>query len=107
MVVPPAGGGPARPPAYSPTLVDGFPRQGDLEVKHVGEVAVKSLAFASDEATTAYAAGDCIGADRFAQSSIDVLGTRAPPWQIKALCAVDAGKFDDVFGRFGLPPQLD
>jgi hypothetical protein len=41
-----------------------------------------------NEATTAYAAGNCVRAERLAQGSIDVLGTRAPPWQILALCAV-------------------
>jgi hypothetical protein len=45
-----------------------------------------------NEATTAYAAGNCARAERLAQGSIDVLGTRAPPWQILALCAVRDGQ---------------
>jgi O-antigen ligase len=44
-------------------------------------------------ATSAYASGDCTRADKLARSSIDVLGTRAPPWQIEALCAVRVGHY--------------
>jgi hypothetical protein len=46
-----------------------------------------------NDASNAYASGDCTQADRFARSSIDVLGTRAPPWQIESLCAVRAGDY--------------
>jgi O-antigen ligase len=46
-----------------------------------------------NEATSAYAAGDCARADKLARSSIDALGTRAPPWQIVALCDVRAGHY--------------
>ncbi|MGD1051113.1 MAG: O-antigen ligase family protein [Solirubrobacteraceae bacterium] len=46
-----------------------------------------------NDASNAYADGNCTLADRFARSSIDVLGTRAPPWQIEALCAVRAGDY--------------
>jgi hypothetical protein len=46
-----------------------------------------------NDASNAFASGDCTQADRFARSSIDVLGTRAPPWQIEALCAVRAGDY--------------
>ncbi|HLW95228.1 MAG TPA: hypothetical protein VKS25_07630, partial [Solirubrobacteraceae bacterium] len=42
---------------------------------------------------SAYAVGNCVRADKLAQHSIDILGTRAPPWQIKALCAVRAGHY--------------
>jgi hypothetical protein len=44
-----------------------------------------------NQASNAYAAGNCTLADKRARSSIDVLGTRAPPWQIEALCAVVDG----------------
>ena len=46
-----------------------------------------------NEATSAYAAGDCSQADRLAGRSIDLLGTRAPPWQIESLCSVLAGRY--------------
>jgi O-antigen ligase len=46
-----------------------------------------------NEATSAYASGDCASADRFARSSINVLGTRAPPFQIEGLCAIRAGQY--------------
>jgi Flp pilus assembly protein TadD len=45
------------------------------------------------EATSAYASADCARADQLAQHSIAVLATRAPPWQIEALCAVRAGRY--------------
>jgi len=44
-------------------------------------------------ATTAYALGDCAQADRLAARSIEILGTRAPPWQIEALCSIRAGHY--------------
>jgi tetratricopeptide (TPR) repeat protein len=44
-------------------------------------------------ATAAYSTGDCASADRLARSSIDALGTRAPPWQILELCDVEAGHY--------------
>jgi Flp pilus assembly protein TadD len=46
-----------------------------------------------NDASNAYADGNCTLADKFARSSIDVLGTRAPPWQIEALCAVRYGDY--------------
>ncbi len=46
-----------------------------------------------NSAASAYALGNCASADRFAQRSIDVLDTRAGPWQIKALCDVRAGDY--------------
>ena len=46
-----------------------------------------------NNASNAYADGNCTLADKFARSSIDVLGTRAPPWQIEALCAVRDGDY--------------
>ncbi|HEY1776986.1 MAG TPA: O-antigen ligase family protein [Solirubrobacteraceae bacterium] len=58
----------------------------------VGAAVFPSLVLASqirlNDASAAYASGDCERADRLARSSIDVLGTRAPAWQIQALCAV-------------------
>jgi O-antigen ligase len=44
-------------------------------------------------ATSAYAAGDCASADRFARNSLDALGTRAGPWQIEALCDIRGGQY--------------
>ncbi len=44
-------------------------------------------------ATTAYALGDCTQADRLAARSIEILGTRAPPWQIEALCSIREGRY--------------
>ncbi len=62
----------------------------------VGVSVFPALVLASqlrlNEATAAYASGDCTRADRLARSSIDALGTRAPPWQIEALCAVQDGQ---------------
>jgi hypothetical protein len=49
--------------------------------------------FRLNQASNAYAAGNCALAEKRARSSIDVLGTRAPPWQIEALCAVVDGHF--------------
>jgi O-antigen ligase/polysaccharide polymerase Wzy-like membrane protein len=49
--------------------------------------------FRLNQASNAYAAGNCALAEKRARSSIDVLGTRAPPWQIEALCAVFDGHF--------------
>ncbi|HWI21243.1 MAG TPA: O-antigen ligase family protein [Baekduia sp.] len=43
-----------------------------------------------NDATEAFASGDCAQATRFAEDSIDVLGTRSPPWQVKALCEIRA-----------------
>ena len=58
----------------------------------VGACVLPALVLASqvrlNEATAAYASGDCARADKLAQRSIDMLGTRAPPWQIEALCSV-------------------
>jgi hypothetical protein len=48
-----------------------------------------------NEATAAYASGNCVRADHFARGSLEILGTRAEPWQIEALCAVR----DDQFRR--------
>ena len=60
----------------------------------VGACVFPALVLASqirlNEATSAYAAGNCTSADQLARSSIDILGTRAPSWQIEALCAVQA-----------------
>jgi hypothetical protein len=65
----------------------------------VGVSVFPALVLASqvrlNEATSAYAQGGCARAVRFAHSSIDALGTRAPPWQMLALCAVQ----DDQFRR--------
>jgi hypothetical protein len=46
-----------------------------------------------NNASAAYASGNCKQADKEARSSIDALGTRAPPWQIVALCDVQAGRY--------------
>ena len=46
-----------------------------------------------NEATTAYASGECAQADRLAARSVDLLGTRAPPWQIESLCSVLSGRY--------------
>ena len=63
----------------------------------VGVCVFPGLVLASqvrlDEATTAYASGDCTTANRLAQSSINALGTRPEPWQIEALCAVNDGHY--------------
>ena len=63
----------------------------------VGACVFPALVLASqvrlNEATAAYASGNCARADKLAQSSLQILGTRAPPWQIEALCAVRAGQF--------------
>jgi Flp pilus assembly protein TadD len=63
----------------------------------VGACVFPALVLASqvrlNEATAAYASGNCARADQLAQRSIEILGTRAPPWQIEALCAVRAGQF--------------
>lgn len=45
------------------------------------------------QATNAYAVGNCAQADRLAARSVDVLGTRAPPWQIESLCSVLSGRY--------------
>ena len=62
----------------------------------VGACVFPALVLASqvrlNEATAAYASGNCAQADKLAQRSIEILGTRAPPWQIEALCAVRAGQ---------------
>jgi O-antigen ligase len=63
----------------------------------IGACVFPALVLASqvrlNEATTAFASGNCARADQLAQGSIDVLGTRASPWQIKALCAVRYGHY--------------
>ena len=63
----------------------------------VGVSVFPALVLASqvrlNSATAAYAAGDCASADRLAQRSIDVLDTRAAPWQLKALCDVRSGQY--------------
>jgi O-antigen ligase len=46
-----------------------------------------------NEATAAYASGNCRHADQLAKSSIAVLGTRAPPWQIVALCDAETRNY--------------
>jgi O-antigen ligase len=46
-----------------------------------------------NEATASYAAGNCARADRLARSSLKLLATRAPPWQILALCDANAHKY--------------
>jgi O-antigen ligase len=48
-----------------------------------------------NDATAAYASGNCSRADHFARGSLEILGTRAAPWQIEALCSVR----DDQFRR--------
>jgi len=62
-----------------------------------------------NDATTAFAVGNCTQADRFARSSMDVLGTRAPPWQIEALCAVRDGRYrlaeTDLRGGLAVDPN--
>lgn len=63
----------------------------------VGAAVFPALVLASQErlseATTAYAAGNCTHADKLAQRSIDVLDTRAGPWQIEALCDIRQGEY--------------
>ena len=49
-----------------------------------------------NSATAAYATGDCAKAIRLARSSIDVLDTRAGPWQLVALCDVRSGQYRDA-----------
>ena len=79
----------------------------------VGACVFPALVLASqvrlNEATAAYASADCARADKLAQRSIDLLGTRAPPWQIKALCAVRAGRFGraetDLRGGLAVDPD--
>jgi hypothetical protein len=79
----------------------------------VGVCVFPALVLASqvrlNEATAAYALGDCVRADKLAQRSIDILGTRAPPWQIEALCAVRAGQFaraqKDLRGGLAVDPD--
>jgi hypothetical protein len=79
----------------------------------VGASVFPALVLASqvrlNEATNAYAAGNCARADRLARSSVDVLGTRAPPWQIEALCAVVNGRYrnaeTDLRGGLGADPN--
>jgi len=60
----------------------------------VGACVFPALVLASqvrlNEASSAYASGNCARADQLARSSIDVLGTRAPPFQIEALCAIQS-----------------
>ena len=62
-----------------------------------------------NEASSAYAAGDCTRADKLARDSIDVLGTRAPPWQIVALCAARSGHYRqasaDLRAGLGVDPN--
>jgi O-antigen ligase len=53
-----------------------------------------------NEATNAYAAGNCASAQRLAQSSISALGTRAGPWQIEALCSVFSGHYGRAATQF-------
>ena len=63
----------------------------------VGACVLPGLVLASqvrlNEATDAYGTADCASAVRLARSSIDVLGTRAPPWQIEALCSIREGNY--------------
>jgi Flp pilus assembly protein TadD len=49
-----------------------------------------------NSATAAYATGDCAKAIRLARRSIDVLDTRAGPWQLVALCDVRSGQYRDA-----------
>jgi len=53
-----------------------------------------------NEATDAYAAGNCARAQRLAQSSIAALDTRAGPWQIEALCSVASGHYGRAASQF-------
>jgi O-antigen ligase len=46
-----------------------------------------------NNATEAYSAGSCTRADQLARQSIDILGTRAGPWQIEALCDIRAERY--------------
>jgi O-antigen ligase len=79
----------------------------------VGACVFPALVLASqvrlNEATAAYASADCVRADKLAQRSIDILGTRAPPWQIEALCAIRAGQFGraqtDLRGGLAVDPN--
>ena len=63
----------------------------------VGVAVFPTLVLASqislNQASAAYAAGDCTRADKLARNSIDILHTRAPPWQILALCAVRESQY--------------
>ena len=63
----------------------------------IGVCVLPALVLASqvrlDSATTAYSAADCASADRLAARAVEILGTRAGPWQIEALCAVRANRF--------------
>src|ERR1019366_7430090 len=77
-------------------------RAGSLTALPAGAVVVAVTVFPAlvlgsqirlNEASSAYAAGDCTRADTLARDSIDVLGTRAPPWQIVALCAARSGDY--------------
>ena len=63
----------------------------------IGACVFPALVLASqirlNEATSAYASGNCASADQLARSSIDILGTRAPPFQIEALCAIQGHRY--------------
>lgn len=68
----------------------------------LGACVLPALVLASqvrlNDATTAYAAADCTSADQLARRSTEILGTRAGPWQIEALCAIRANHFTRAQG---------
>jgi hypothetical protein len=45
------------------------------------------------DAAQAYGSGNCASADQLARQSLQVLGTRAGPWQIEALCGIRANRY--------------
>jgi hypothetical protein len=79
----------------------------------LGASALPGLVLASqirlNDATSALAAGNCAQADTLARSSLDVLGTRAPPWQIEAICAARVGRYAlaETYLRGGLAEDPD
>jgi hypothetical protein len=73
------------------------PRVLAIGLMVVSAAVLPALVLASqvrlNEATNAYAAGNCAQADRLAARSVDLLGTRAAPWQIESLCSALSGRY--------------
>lgn len=70
----------------------------------VASAALPALVLGSqvrlDDATDAYAAGHCATADADARRSIEILDSRAAPWQIEALCSVASGHYRRAQAQF-------
>jgi Flp pilus assembly protein TadD len=78
--------------------------RGSVQALVVGLVVVAAavlpaLVLASQlhltDATQSYSSGNCARADESARQSVQILGTRAGPWQIEALCDIRS----DQYGR--------